>query len=135
MPLIEWNDKYSVGVQEFDQQHQRLIGLLNNLHDAMIQGKGSDVLAGTLKQLVNYTQTHFAAEEAAMAKHQYAELDKHRAAHEALTRRVTEFQTDLQNGRVGLTVTLSTFLKDWLMTHIADTDKRYGPFFNEHGIK
>ena len=111
MPLIEWSNKYSVGVQEFDQQHQRLIGLINTLHDAMVQGKGSDVLAGTLKQLVNYTQTHFTAEEAAMAKYQYPGLEQQRTAHQALIRRINEFQTDLQNGRVGLSVTLSTFLK------------------------
>ena len=48
MSFIEWDEKYSVQVKEIDEQHQKLIGLINTLHDAMRDGKGRDVISGII---------------------------------------------------------------------------------------
>ncbi|MGI6102630.1 MAG: hypothetical protein ACOYET_09155 [Bacillota bacterium] len=39
MALIQWSDELSVGVRELDAQHQRLIQMINELNEAMLQGK------------------------------------------------------------------------------------------------
>ena len=44
MVLFEWDDTYSVNVGEIDEQHQKLVGMLNDLHEAMEQGKDKDAL-------------------------------------------------------------------------------------------
>jgi hemerythrin len=41
MSLIQWNDRLSVHVAEIDGQHQKLVGMINDLNDAMRQGKGN----------------------------------------------------------------------------------------------
>ncbi|NJM14282.1 MAG: hypothetical protein HC896_01855 [Bacteroidales bacterium] len=40
MSLITWNEKYSVGIKEIDNQHVNLVNIINELHDAMLKGKG-----------------------------------------------------------------------------------------------
>ena len=42
MAIIQWNDSLSVNVVEIDKQHQKLVAMINDLNDAMRQGKGKD---------------------------------------------------------------------------------------------
>ena len=51
MAFFEWDDNYSVGVAEIDQQHQRLIGLINELHEAMTQGSSRNALVSAIDEL------------------------------------------------------------------------------------
>ena len=69
MPLIAWDQGFSVGVGSIDEQHKKLIGLLNDLHDAMRFGKGRDVLGKVLAELIDYTAYHFRTEEGLFAKY------------------------------------------------------------------
>lgn len=124
MSLFEWRSEYSLGHEAIDAQHKRLFELGNELHTAMIQGKGKGSLAATLDKLVSYTQTHFASEERLMQTHHYPEYPAHKAAHDALTARVVAFQREFAAGRVGITIELLQFLKDWLRTHIGETDRK-----------
>ena len=135
MALITWSDSLSVGVKEFDQQHQKLIGMVNELHDAMKTGKGTDMLGRTLSGLVTYTAQHFAAEEKLMSQHGYPEFPLHQGEHKKLVDQVKKLQADLASGKSVLTLEVMTFLKDWLSKHIQGTDKKYGPFFNQKGVK
>jgi len=68
MPLVTWDQTYSVSVRKLDEQHQKLFALLNALHEAMRQGRGQAVVQDTLRELATYTVTHFRAEEELIAK-------------------------------------------------------------------
>lgn len=124
MSLFEWRSEYSLGHSGIDAQHQRLFELASDLHTAMAQGKGKGTLSETLEKLVTYTKTHFANEEDLMLTHRYPDYAAHKAAHDALTTRVLEFQKEFEAGRAGMTIELLQFLKDWLRTHIGETDHK-----------
>lgn len=126
--MFEWKSDYSLGHGDIDRQHQRLFALASDLHTAMTQGKGKDALSATLARLIDYTKTHFATEERLMQAHHYPEYPHHKAAHDALTARVLEFQKEFEAGRVGMTVELLQFLKDWLQKHIGETDRKVAAF-------
>ena len=78
MALITWNDVYSVKVKQFDDQHKKLIDLVNQLHDAMKVGKGGQVIGDVLKALIDYTGSHFAAEERLMKLYNYPDYEQHK---------------------------------------------------------
>jgi hemerythrin len=135
MSLIEWNENMSVGVKLLDTDHQKLIGMLNQLHDAMKAGHGKDSLGKTLDALVSYTKVHFGREEQFFAQTGYPEAAEHKKQHDELTRQVLDIQKKFKNGAQGLvTVEVMVFLKDWLVNHIQGTDKKYGPYLNSKGI-
>lgn len=134
MALITWSDSLSVKVKQFDDQHKKLVDMVNQLFDAMKSGKGSQVMGDILKQLIAYTQTHFAAEERLMQQHAYPGYEAHKKEHNALVMQVLDLQKQFQEGKPVLTQNIMTFLRDWLSKHIQGDDKKYGIFFNGKGI-
>lgn len=130
MGLLQWQDSYSVGVPKFDVQHKHLFSLLNELNDAMAQGKGNDVLGKTLRELISYTKGHFLAEEQLMQIRRYPGFPTHKAEHDKLTQKVLKFQEEFCEGKIGLSVAIMSFLREWLLDHIAGTDKQYGPYLS-----
>jgi len=134
MSLIVWHDGLSVQMKEFDIQHRELVRLINDLHDAMAQRKGSELLGKVLGSLVDYTKKHFAAEEKLMQQHSYPGYLSHKMEHDTLTRKALEIKTKFDSGKMVMSVELMNFLKDWLTKHIMGLDKKYSAFFTSKGI-
>ena len=135
MALMTWSDKYSVGVRALDEQHTGLFQTLNDLHAAMLKGQAQSLTGPLLRKLVDYTRRNFAAEEAMLVSTRYPGLAGHREKHRALTKQVEEYVARFEKGEITLNLTLMDFLRDWLTNHIQKTDKEYGPWLNEHGVR
>lgn len=133
--MFVWSEKYSVNVDEIDRQHKKLIGLVNTLDQAMREGKGKSVLSDVLKELVQYTQMHFAAEERIMKTNEYPAYAEHKAKHDKMTMKVLEIQKQYQEGKVAITFEVMKFLEDWVDKHILGTDKKYAPHLNSRGVR
>lgn len=134
MSLITWDESFSVKVQRCDEDHQKLFGYMNSLHDAMRVGKGRAVIQQIVTDLDAYTKTHFTAEEALMEQANYPSLNGHRLEHQRFIVRVGEFKKDLDSGIGGNSVAVLEFLKDWLAKHIKKLDQSYSAHLNAHGI-
>ena len=135
MPLLTWNDGLSVGVPTIDKQHKVLVGILNDLYDAMMAGRAKDVTGPLLRKLVSYTRDHFTAEEAMMTAAKYAGLAVHRVEHQELTKQVDEYLARFERGETTVNIELLKFLRGWLTNHIQHSDKQYGPCLVQHGIR
>ena len=135
MALITWNEKLSVNIAEIDKQHQKLIQMVNDLDDAMRQGKGRDLLGKILGDMIKYTSDHFTTEEKYFAQYSYPDAENHIKEHKTFVEKVLKFQREFEAKRFGLSTDIINFLCNWLNKHILGTDKKYGPFFNEKGIK
>ena len=135
MPFMAWNDRLSVGIKVIDDDHKRLLGLANELYDAIGANRGREVLGPILDGLVNYTRVHFAREEKFFAQTNYPEAATHKQKHEELMRQVLSIQERWNGGSNTLTLETMTFLKDWLFDHILDCDGKYGPHLRQSGIE
>lgn len=135
MALIDWNADFSVNVAEIDNQHQKLVGMINQLNDAMKQRKGKDVLGAIINNLFAYTATHFETEEKYFTQLHYPDTDNHKELHRNFVKKVSEFKNGHDGGQVALTVEVMRFLKDWLSSHIQGADRKYAPWFNERGLR
>ncbi len=134
MALINWSEEYSVKVREIDNQHKKLINIINELHDKMKEGKGKEVIGKTLSELVDYTVFHFSYEEKLFASNNYPEFKIHARQHSDLIDQVKVYLKKLESGDSVLALELMNFLKKWLVDHIMVTDKKYSAFFNAKGI-
>jgi hemerythrin len=135
MPLIKWNDSFSVNIVEIDLQHQKLVSLINELNNAMLQGMGKAALTNILNELVAYTVNHFSIEEKYFAQYQYPNSDSHKKEHLVFVEKVASFKKDFDSGKLGLSIEVMNFLSNWLQTHIKGSDKKYQPFLNQKGLK
>lgn len=134
MALIEWNQSLRVDIQQFDDQHQKLVAMVNRLHQSIKGGQGADVLGEILSELMEYTRVHFAAEEALMEQYAYPEYPRHKKEHTDLVRQVEEVISQFKGGRMLQPINLMQFLVNWLTNHIKGEDKNYTSFFKSKGI-
>lgn len=123
--MFEWKPEYSVQIPEIDTQHKRLFKLAAELHAAMTEGKAQSVLDQLLARLVDYTKVHFAHEERFMRQFNYPEAESHKQQHDQLTAQVLEMQKKFRGGQKTLSLSLMTFLKNWLEHHIGGSDQKY----------
>lgn len=136
MPLITWNTTYSVKVSELDSQHQRWFEIINNLHEAMLGGKGRSVLAQTLNDLTEYTSVHFSTEEKYLSQYSYPDYQKHKDIHDVFVKRINQINEKYQAGdTILLTVELMDEMRDWLLNHILVQDKAYSDFLSGKGLQ
>lgn len=134
MPLLTWNETMMLGIQSMDNQHQRWIGLINDLHDAMQQGKGSEVVNRTLTGMLDYARVHFVDEERLLLQHSYPGYTQHKQLHDNFIKKIKEIQDQLQKGHIILTMEIMKSLRDWLTNHIQSVDRQYAPFLKRKGI-
>ena len=133
--IIEWSDKLSVNISLFDNEHKKLIALINNLHDAMSRGAGHAVLEKMLGELADYTVKHFKEEEEAMQKYTFPGLAEHKKEHEAFVSKVADTQSQYKKGAITLTVPVFSFLTSWLQNHIMKMDAGYSDFLIKAGMR
>jgi len=135
MPLMTWNEKMSVSVASLDDDHKKLVTMLNQLFDAINSGHGREALGKILDDLIAYAKMHFNHEETMFARTSYPDMVAHKQEHDKFTQQVLEVQKKYKNGGSGtLSLEVMNFLKNWLVEHIQGNDKKYGPYLNSKGI-
>lgn len=134
MALFNWKDEFSVKVTKFDEHHKKLIGLINELHEAMLKGQQQAVIGKTLKSLADYTKYHFGEEEKMMTGYGYPGLQEHKAQHDAFVEKVRHSIAQYEAGKLALSIEVMNFLRDWLKGHIMQTDKKYTAFFSSKKV-
>lgn len=134
MALLTWDEGYSVRVEKLDSQHTVLFNILNDLHAAMTKGEAHKITGPLLQKLLDYTRTHFAAEEKLLDISGYPGFSEHRKIHAGLIQQVEEYVARYEKGEATLSLHLINFLRDWLTNHIQKTDKEYSSWLNEHDI-
>jgi hemerythrin len=122
---ITWKPSFSVGDTSIDAQHQQIIAIINEVHEAWEAHKPDADLLGIMDRLMKYTVAHFHHEERVMRDCDYPALESHILLHQILRRRTL----DLRNNITLLTARdVLVFLKDWWCTHILEEDNAYSPY-------
>lgn len=134
MTAIAWSNDLSVGIQEIDLQHRRLIELFGELDKAINQGADKEFMAKALKELNAYVREHFTLEERWMSRHGYPGLAEHAARHETFIEKLLHFELDFLRGESGVSGEVLEYLEDWLKEHVSVQDQDYARFFLGKGI-
>lgn len=135
MSIITWSDEYSVEIQEIDEQHKKLVNIINRLYDALAAKKDREKVEAVLVELIEYTKVHFAVEETLMRIFHYEEYDAHKEIHDRIVAKVLDFKMKYDAGDEKVGMELLMFLKEWLFDHINKVDKRYTKDFQKAGVK
>ena len=124
MDYFQWSDALSVGNSLIDQDHKELVNLVNELHQAVQDGKSSETLGRILQALFTYTQEHFQREELLMEHINYVDKEAHLDQHKKLIDQVVVLQDAFDRGRVEVANNTAELLRYWLTHHIMRTDKK-----------
>jgi hemerythrin-like metal-binding protein len=135
-PFFAWTKKMSVGVALLDEDHKKLVALLNDLHNGIASGRGTERLGRVLDGLVSYVKNHFAHEEEYFAQTEYPAADEHIQEHRSLTKLVLDVQSRYNKGQFdALSLETMEFLKIWLHDHVLGSDMDYKEHLQASGIR
>jgi len=130
MPILNWDNRYSICLPEIDKHHQHLFALVNRLYDDFVDKASAQALNALFDELIDYATYHFSVEERWMREEGYPELEMHQKEHDLFSKRVLEMQKDYNAGKRNLSLEVLSFLHNWLASHIQLSDVDFGRFLS-----
>lgn len=135
MAFMKWNESLSVKINSFDEEHKIIIEMINYFYDHIKDKSNDEIISNSINKMKDYTQFHFKNEEKYMVKYNYPDYISHKKEHDKFIAKVGDLEKRFNSGGIIITFEITSFLKDWLKTHINGTDKKYSNFFIEHGVR
>ncbi|MBI3569755.1 MAG: hemerythrin family protein [Gammaproteobacteria bacterium] len=124
MSLIEWDEKFSVGVAAVDHEHRELIGLVNETHDRLMRPGDEAAVMDFLGEIYARISAHFALEENIMRARNYDQFDAHKADHERLLDEIRDIMDDYEDDEYFDEEQFAQQLKTWFAEHFGTHDTR-----------
>jgi len=134
MPLFIWKRSYEIGIVEVDRQHRQLVGLINELYEAMKVGHGYELVSRLIDQLLAYAAEHLDDEEGFMRASSYPYLEAHVREHAEFRDRLAEMERGRCEGVMLPCTEMLDFLCGWLRVHILESDKDFGCFIKRQNL-
>lgn len=130
MTSVQFGPQYHVGIPQVDGEHQQLFNIVARIQSALEKDSGTAQAEARIavRELIEYTRTHFASEEALMAAAAYPALAAHQQLHEDLLRQVSDMELRVELEEPFASLDLSHFLANWLIRHIQAEDRRFGAY-------
>lgn len=119
-----WGPEFEVGISLVDQQHKVLIDITNELGEAVFEGRAKHIISDIIFKLIEYTKTHFSAEEVMLEAISFSDISAHKKQHEYFINYMVEFRQGVLTGEKN-GADLHDFLGKWLITHILQRDTAY----------
>jgi hemerythrin len=120
--MIRWSDSLSLGIEEIDRQHKRLIDIVNSFLTLCRTRPGRVAVKTALADLREYTVFHFRSEEAYMEAIGHGRLDAHKLSHAKLVKSLKDFQREMFGGQQVDVAEFKAFIGSWLVDHILKED-------------
>ena len=134
MAFMEWSDRYLLGHQEVDAQHKHLFKMLNQLHQAIVDGDDQSAVGKIIAELGDFTLAHFATEEQLFFEQQYPQYEEHKQEHDRLAREALKIQEHFQSKQITASFELLDFFSDCVKRHTTDYDLQYVNFVRDREL-
>jgi len=137
MPLIPWTDEFALGIEEIDEQHKKMLAIINKLFDLFTENKDGDQkeIDKIIKEMADYAVYHFETEEKYFDLYGYEKTKEHVGIHDQYRAKIEDWQKRYgENHDREIFFEISEFLNNWWTWHINNTDREYVPFMKANDI-
>ena len=117
-----------------DEQHRKLIDLINKMYRVMRKEETTATIEEVLDEMGKYAAHHLREEEALLQANNYEEFAEHSAGHQSYLNKMTELLAEWKTGDADTAKDIYTFLRKWWMDHIVVEDQKYGVFLKGKGV-
>lgn len=130
-----WKKEYETGFQKIDDQHIEIVKIIQNLEENLHNTVDIPRITEIVMDLKIYTISHLDFEERLFKKYNYKgnDLDSHLNKHNDFRNKISEFLVGEVYVQSELAYKISSFLKDWLINHILETDVKFVKFLKDTG--
>lgn len=134
MPLIRWSRHLELGVYVFDTEHRQLLGLVNDLYEAVIAGINEAALLSIINGMSVFIERHSAHEEEFFHACDYRNASDHIAEHRKLAADIERFR-HADASPPDTAFELNAFLIHWFSDHILGLDRDFCEHLRKIGIR
>ena len=128
--IANWSPEYLVHNVEIDRQNQIFFNLAKRLHEAMLLGKGKEIIGTILAQMKTHASDYRTYEESLMEAVHYPEFQAHVQQHEELERKTRLLFERFERGETTMTIELALFLSSWIEQHIMTDDRQLAEYLS-----
>jgi hemerythrin len=133
--VIEWNNKYNLGISEIDNQHKKLVKIISKLDACSKKNCEHKQIEIVFNQLLDFALEHFSTEEKYFDKFNYNNKKEHKKEHNSFKKKILGIkQKYLEEGNCSCQE-LIAYLSDWVDNHLVNEDSKYVDCFKKHGLK
>jgi len=131
MALLEWSEGFRVGVSALDEEHRRLLDLINELHKDCQQGRSR----ASMLRLEEHLRSHFVHEESLLESIGFPEVNGYRDSHALTLDRIAHFSVSAPDaGDEALPHQVLDFMKAWFIDHVVSRHLLSRPYFAAKGL-
>ena len=135
MRLRQWQEEYSVGVKELDDQHRTLLNIINTLVEKQSDFENQKYFTTNLPSLIHYAYTHFATEEGYLHKANFPDLQQHILEHVDFIMQTLSLSEKSKTHDMTSRKELLDFLEKWYALHVLGSDRHYISALTKAGFK
>ncbi len=133
--MITWDNKYSVSVTMIDEEHKKLIDIVNKATHVQKYDDSPGAISEILVEITAYALEHFKTEETYMKNYKYYDYKSHKDEHNNFSKIIPNYWQELADNKFEVIDAILEHLNDWLTNHIQVTDKKYADCFKKNGLK
>lgn len=122
---MRWNQQFSIGNSQVDEDHKTLIEIYNNLVDLIEKNGDREYFSIILSQMTDFVLKHFENEEEYMRKFNYPHFDEHKDKHDDYSYKVAMYNAELLGDNPPDPSEIISYIEKWWKTHILTNDARY----------
>ena len=133
-PFIEKSPELETGINEIDEQHSRIITLVNQLYEAFIAERSKKEIREIIKNLSDFSSYHFNTEERYFKQFGYEKASEHQQSHNLFTDELAKFRKAYQAGKSFDIKEFMLFLQNWILKHFSTDDQDFVELFIQNGL-
>ncbi|NNJ92142.1 MAG: hemerythrin family protein [Gammaproteobacteria bacterium] len=118
MEKIVWTDDFSVGSIEFDNQHKKLLKIINKLFDDNVYSTYSEHISRVFTELIDYIDRHLKHEEMFLHLNGYPDVENHINRHHEMIEEFAEQMKKVVGYKDNLPEELQNFFSQWFEEHV-----------------
>lgn len=130
--MIAWSESFNLGIEEIDEQHKKLIELVNLVYYSINNKHSHFEILLIFNELKEYALYHLEYEEKLMKKLNYNNYLAHQDSHNTFENKIFAFQNDIENKKNHY-ILKKKFIKSlvYFIEHIVENDKKFAQYFGK----
>ena len=131
--MIGHKDKYRMYASLISKEHETLIDTIDKAIAEKQHKKNAEEIKNELHNLIRDVVKHFANEEYYMIESKYPGYQYHKEEHQHFPIKALAYRKRIINSDSQAANEILVYLKQWLVNHFQETDKKYTEYFSKNG--
>jgi len=128
MQIVRWNKRFIIGVPYIDGEHERLFRVLNEVYSGFISMGHCQAVHDQFAFFVEQVTAIFSMEEECMRAHAFPKFEQHAREHGDFLQRILTMQSGAGKESTEFSRFSFILIGNWLLSHILQSDSKYGEF-------